>query len=76
MTAVPCSISVMWIILSTPQLQTAREIFSKTKMEWVQLEVQVQVPAASYFLRIGDTLENLLEINRKSLAGEDPHGGK
>lgn len=76
MTAAPCSISVMWIILSTPQLQTAREIFSKTKMEWVQLEVQVQVPAASYFLRIGDTLENLLEINRKSLAGEDPHGGK
>lgn len=66
----------MWIFLSTPQLQTAREIFNKTKMEWVQLEVQGQVPAASYFLRIGDTLENLLEINRKSLAGEDPHGGK
>jgi len=45
-------------------------------MEWVRLEVQVPVPAASYFLRIGGTLENPMEINRKSLAGEDPRGGK
>lgn len=45
-------------------------------MERVQLEVQAQVPAASHFLRIGDTLENPLEINRKSLAGEDPRRGK
>lgn len=66
----------MWVFLSVTQPRTGRERVFKEKMERVQLEVQAQVPAASHFLRIGDTLENPLEINRKSLAGEDPRRGK